>query len=50
MKWPRHYAQGYILAGADKEAQKEALAGCPVEWRDLVKRIIKITKELNHAS
>lgn len=34
---PRHYADAYIAAGRDREKQKEALAGCPVEWRDLVR-------------
>lgn len=40
-KQPRHYAADYLAAGADKDKQKAALAGCPVEWRELVKLHIK---------
>ena len=34
---PRHYAAAYRSAGNDREKQRLALAGCPVEWRDLVR-------------
>lgn len=37
---PREYAIAYLKAKS-KEAQKQALAGCPVEWQELVKAHIK---------
>lgn len=40
---PRDYAFAYISAKS-KEAQKAALAGCPVEWQDLVRAHITIAK------
>ena len=40
---PRHYAIAY-LAAAGKDAQKQALAGCQVEWQDLVRTHIKLFK------
>lgn len=39
-KMPRFYAIAY-MAAQSKEAQKSALAGCPVEWRELVRSHIK---------
>lgn len=42
---PRHYASAYMLAKGDKEAEREALKGCPVEFRDLVKTHIRIQLE-----
>jgi len=41
---PRHYAIAY-LAAAGKDAQKQALAGCPVEWQSLVRKHIEIYKQ-----
>lgn len=46
MKWPRQYAAAYIKAGTDKDAQKAAVAGCPVEFQDLVRTHIKIHRLL----
>ena len=40
---PREYAIAYLKAKS-KEAQKQALAGCPVEWQELVKAHIKNMK------
>jgi hypothetical protein len=37
---PRDYAFAYLSAKS-KDAQKAALAGCPVEWQELVKAHIK---------
>jgi hypothetical protein len=42
---PRHYAAAYIAAGSDKVKQKAALKGCPVEWQELVRTHIRITRE-----
>lgn len=44
MKMPRHYAAAY-LAARTAEQQKQAVAGCPVEWRDLVRTHIRIMKQ-----
>jgi hypothetical protein len=38
-KQPRQYAADYLKAQS-KDAQKAALEGCPVEWRELVKQHI----------
>ena len=45
-KSPRHYAIAYINAGDDKQKQRLAVAGCPVEWRELVKTHISNMKSL----
>ena len=45
LKRPRHYAADYMNAKG-KDAQTEALKGCPVEWQELVKQHIKNTKGL----
>jgi hypothetical protein len=45
-KSPRHYAIAYIKAGNDKQKQKQAVAGCPVEWRELVKKHISNMKSV----
>ena len=42
---PRVYAFKFIQAGEDRDKQRAALAGCPVEWRDLVRSHIKIFKQ-----
>jgi hypothetical protein len=44
-KKPRHYAAAYIAAGEDREKQRKALDGCPVEWRELVKLHIKLANK-----
>jgi hypothetical protein len=44
-KKPRHYALDYIKAGEKRENQKQALAGCSVEWQDLVRTHIKIMRQ-----
>lgn len=43
-KRPRHYAAAYLAARTPGE-QKQALAGCPVEWRDLVRAHIQIIRK-----
>ena len=43
-KSPRHYAAAY-LAARTPEKQKQALAGCPVEWRELVRTHIRIIRQ-----
>ena len=47
LKRPRHYAADYMNAKG-KDAQTEALKGCPVEWQGLVKQHIKNTRELTN--
>jgi hypothetical protein len=44
-KSPRHYAYAYLSAGEDKEKQRQAVSGCPVAWRELVKTHIRIIKQ-----
>lgn len=44
-KRPRHYAADYMTAKG-KDAQTEALKGCPVEWQELVRKHIQNTKGL----
>ena len=39
-RWPRHYAEDYFKA-TTPEGKKAALKGCPVEWRELVRRTDK---------
>jgi hypothetical protein len=46
-KRPRHYAANYMNAKG-KDAQTEALKGCPVEWQGLVKQHIKNTRDLTN--
>lgn len=41
---PRHYLAAYLKARGDRDKEREALAGCPEEWQDLVKTHIKIQK------
>lgn len=41
---PRHYAAAYLAARTPQQ-QKQAVAGCPVEWRELVRTHIKIMKQ-----
>lgn len=41
-RWPRQYAAAYFDAGDDKEKQRLALVGCPIEFRELVRAHIKI--------
>ena len=45
-KMPRHYARAFMRAGDNKERQRLALEGCPVEWRELVKKHIEIARGL----
>ncbi|MFA5387301.1 MAG: hypothetical protein WC322_02790 [Candidatus Paceibacterota bacterium] len=42
MKWPRQYFIAYMQAKGDKEAEREALKGCPVEFQALVRTHIRI--------
>jgi hypothetical protein len=41
---PRHYAFAYLAAKGVETKEREALKGCPKEWRELVKTHIKIAK------
>lgn len=45
IKRPREYMRAYFRAGDDREKQKQALAGCPKQWQELVKTHIKIRRE-----
>lgn len=47
LKRPRHYAANYMTAKG-KEAQAQALRGCPVEWQELVRQHIKNTRDLTN--
>lgn len=42
-KLPHHYAAAYFRAKS-KDAQLQALKGCPVEWQELVKTHIRIKR------
>lgn len=44
-KMPRNYAADYLSAGGDKAKQKQAVAGCPPDWRELVRTHVKTFKE-----
>lgn len=46
-KPPRRYAFDFIAAGPDKEKQRQAVAGCPKEWQEYVRYLIKYIKEKN---
>ena len=39
---PRHYASAYMEVKGDKEAEREALQGCPKEFQALVRTHIRI--------
>lgn len=41
---PRHYASAYLAAKTPEE-QRQAVKGCPPEWRDLVRAHIRLIKE-----
>lgn len=41
---PRHYASAYLAAKTPEE-QRQAVKGCPAEWRDLVRSHIRLIKE-----
>lgn len=45
---PRHYLTAYLKADGDREKEREALQGCPEEWKDLVRTYIKIHKGRNN--
>lgn len=40
---PRHYAMAYLAAKTPEE-QRQAVKGCPQEWRDLVRSHIRLIK------
>ena len=44
IKPPRAYFAAYLKAEGDREKEREALQGCPEEWKDLVRTYIKIHK------
>ncbi len=45
---PRHYLAAYLKADGDRDKEREALRGCPEEWKELVKTHIKIQKGKNN--
>lgn len=49
-KMPRQYFSAWLKSEGDKEAEREALSGLPVEWRPLLKTYIRIHKERNNES
>lgn len=49
-KMPRHYVSAYFAAKGDRDKEREALAGCPEEWKELVRTHIKIHKGKSNAS
>jgi hypothetical protein len=46
-KRPRHYAADYMNSKG-KDAQAQALKGCPIEWQGLVRQHIKNTRDLTN--
>jgi hypothetical protein len=44
-RMPRHYAFAYLEAKGDKDKEREAVAGCPKEWRELVRMHAKLIQE-----
>jgi len=44
---PRHYAFAYLAAKGDKAKERKAVAGCPREWRELVRTHVKLIEEKN---
>lgn len=44
MNSPRHYASAYLAAKTPEE-QRQAVKGCPPEWRDMVRTHIRLIKE-----
>ena len=43
---PRHYARAYLDAESKgRDAQRNALKGLPVQWRELTERHIRIEQE-----
>lgn len=46
---PRQYAQRFLSAKS-KEEQKIAVEGCPVEYRELVKKHVENYRELKNVS
>lgn len=42
---PRHYAFAYLAAKGDKGKEREAVKGCPKEWRELVRMHAKLIEE-----
>lgn len=44
MKWPRTYAADYLKA-TTPEQQKAAVAGCPKEYRELVKAHVRMARD-----
>lgn len=41
---PRHYAEAYMIAKGDKEAERKAVKDCPREWQSLVKKHVEIRR------
>jgi hypothetical protein len=44
-KRPRHYAMAYLAVKGDPAKEKQAVAGCPVEWRELVRKHVQLIEE-----
>ena len=42
---PRSYAFDYLAAKGVEAKEREAVAGCPVEWRELVRMQAKLIQE-----
>ena len=47
---PRHYLTAYLKADGDREKEREALAGMPIEFRPLLTTYIGIHKERSNAA
>jgi hypothetical protein len=44
-KSARHYAWAYLAVKGDPVKEKQAVAGCPVEWRELVRKHVQLIEE-----
>lgn len=44
-KRPRHYAIAYLAVKGDPAKERQAVAGCPVEWRGLVRKHIQLMQD-----
>jgi hypothetical protein len=44
-KRPRHYAIAYLAVKGDPAKERQAVAGCPVEWRGLVRKHIQLIQD-----
>lgn len=44
-KRPRHYAIAYLAVKGDPAKERQAVAGCQVEWRGLVTKHIQLMQD-----